>query len=105
FQESVEHAVWGPIGASLLIEQGNVAAQSAGLSFRGLRRSAAAGATLRAGGFPVVTASWHTGGPEGSHFIFTIDTSLLGGGGPASPHKRTGSHRTRSRNSTEVARP
>jgi hypothetical protein len=81
FQETIEHALWGPIGASLLLEQGTVAAQSAGLGFSGLRHSVGVGATLRAGGFPVVTASWHTGGPEGRHFIFTIDTSLLGGGG------------------------
>jgi hypothetical protein len=81
FQESIEHALWGPIGASLLFEQGNVAAQGAGLSLSELRHSVGIGATLRAGGFPVVSASWHTGGPEGRHFIFTIDTSLLGGGG------------------------
>jgi hypothetical protein len=81
FQEGIEHALWGPIGASLLLEHGNVAAQRAGLSFSGLRHSLGVGATLRAGGFPVMTASWHTGGPEGRHFIFTIDTSLLGGGG------------------------
>ena len=30
FQEILEHAVWGPVGASLLLEQGNVAAQSGG---------------------------------------------------------------------------
>ena len=80
FQESIEHALWGPIGASLLVEQGRVAAQGEGLSFSGLKHSVGVGATLRAGGFPVVTASWHTGGPEGRHFIFSIDTSLLGGG-------------------------
>jgi hypothetical protein len=81
FQESIEHALWGPIGASLLLEQGKVAAQTVGLRISGLRHSVGFGATLRAGGFPVVTASWHTGGPEGRHFILTVDTSLLGGGG------------------------
>jgi hypothetical protein len=80
FQESIEHGLWGPVGASLLIEQGKVASQNEALSFSGLKHSVGVGATLRAGGFPVVTASWHTGGPEGHHFIFTIDTSLLGGG-------------------------
>ena len=80
FQQTFEHAIWGPIGASLVFEQGKVASQHAALDFSGLRRSAGVGATLRAGGFPVVTASWHTGGPEGRHFIFTVDMSLLGGG-------------------------
>jgi hypothetical protein len=81
FQETIEHALFGPIGASLLLEQGKVSAQDEGLSFSGMRHSVGVGATVRAGGFPVVTASWHTGGSEGRHFIFTIDTSLLGGGG------------------------
>ncbi|PYQ69995.1 MAG: hypothetical protein DMG04_26225, partial [Acidobacteria bacterium] len=81
FQETVEHALWGPIGALVLLEQGKVAAQGEALSFSGLQHSVGIGATLRAGGFPAVAASWHTGGPEGRHFIFTIDTSLLGGGG------------------------
>jgi hypothetical protein len=80
FQERLEHALWGPLGASLLFEQGTVSAQHEELSFGNLRHSIGVGATLRAGGFPAVTASWHTGGPEGNHFIFTIDTSLLGGG-------------------------
>lgn len=81
FQEKIEHALWGPIGASLLLEQGKVAAQREALEFSRLRHSVGVGATLRAGGFPVVTASWHTGGSEGRHFILTIDASLLGGGG------------------------
>lgn len=82
FQESIEHALPRlPIGVLLLLEQGKVAAQHESLDFSGLRQSVGMGATFRAGGFPVVTASWHTGGPEGRHFIFSIDTSLLGGGG------------------------
>jgi hypothetical protein len=81
FQETYEQAIRGPLGAILLLEQGKVAAQNDGLSFSGLKHSVGIGATLRAGGFPAVTATWHTGGPEGRHFIFSIDTSLLGGGG------------------------
>ena len=81
FQESIEHALFGPVGASLLFEQGKVSAQAAAVSVSGMRTSVGVGATIRAGGFPVLTASWHTGGSEGRHFIFTIDTSLLGGGG------------------------
>jgi hypothetical protein len=80
FQENFEHAIWGPIGASVLLEQGAVATQEAGLGSSRFRHSLGIGATIRAGGFPVINASWHTGGPEGRHFIFTMDTSLLGGG-------------------------
>jgi hypothetical protein len=80
FQESVEHALWGPIGVVLSLEQGAVAAQDAALTGSRFRHSLGIGATVRAGGFPVINASWHTGGPEGHHFIFTLDASLLGGG-------------------------
>jgi hypothetical protein len=80
FQQTLEHALWGPIGASLSFEQGNVAAQGSPLTFDHLKYSWGIGATVRAGGFPVVNASWHAGGPEGNHFIVSIDTSLLGGG-------------------------
>lgn len=80
-QETFEHAIWGPIGALVQGEQGKVAAQNEGLSFGDLRHTTTVGLTLRAGGFPVVTASWSTGGREGNHFIVSIDTSLLGSGG------------------------
>ena len=79
-QAGVEHALWGPIGASLLLERGKVASQREGLDFENLRHSIGFGLTVRAGGFPVLTASWHTGGPEGRHFIVAMDVSLLGGG-------------------------
>jgi len=42
------------------------------------RTSIGAGLTLRAGGFPVVTFSWATGGSEGHHVAITINSSLLG---------------------------
>jgi hypothetical protein len=81
-QETFEHALGRlPIGAFVQGEQGKVASQGEGLDFQGLRHTTTFGVTLRAGGFPVVTASWSTGGREGNHFIVTMDTSLLGGGG------------------------
>ena len=78
FQESVEHSIWGPIGAYVLFEQGKVADQGASFSESGLAHSFAVGLTLRAGGFPLinVTFAW---GPERHHLISTIDSSLLGG--------------------------
>lgn len=80
-QETLEHAIWGPFGFLLQGEHGKVAAQNQSLDFKGLHNTFTVGATLRAGGFPVVNASWSTGGPEGNHFILTMDTSLLGSGG------------------------
>jgi len=80
-QETLEHAIWGPFGFLLQGEHGKVAAQNQSLDFSGLHNTFTIGATLRAGGFPYVNASWSTGGPEGHHFILTMDASLLGSGG------------------------
>lgn len=77
-QESVEHSVWGPIGAYLLIEQGKVTPEGNGLGFGDLAHSITVGLTLRAGGFPLVNLSFAWGG-AGHHIMGTIDPSLLGG--------------------------
>ena len=79
-QESFEHSIFKtPVGIWLAADQGKVAHQEDGLNFDNLLHSYTVGLTLRAGGFPVVVASWSTGGTEGNHFAFTISTSLLGG--------------------------
>ncbi len=78
FQESIEHSVWGPVGAWVQLEQGMVGLRRAELSAAGLRTSVAAGVTVRAGGFPMVVVSL-AHGAEGNHFSATINTSLLGG--------------------------
>lgn len=79
-QESFEHSIFKtPVGIWLAADQGKVARQEDGLNFDNLLHSYTFGLTLRAGGFPAVIASWSTGGSEGSHFAFTISTSLLGG--------------------------
>ena len=79
-QESFEHSIFKtPVGIWLAAEQGKVALQQDSLNFDNLVRSYTFGLTLRAGGFPAVIASWSTGSTEGSHFAFTISTSLLGG--------------------------
>jgi len=79
-QESIEHSVWGPIGAYVLLEQGAVSQAGQGLGFDGLAHSVAVGVTLRAGGFPLVnlTFAW---GTDSHHIIGTIDSTLLGGSG------------------------
>lgn len=78
FQESVEVSVWRMIGAWAQVEQGTVGI-TRGDVWSDLKRSVAMGATIRAGGFPMMRLSWATGGPEGSHVSATISTSLLGG--------------------------
>jgi hypothetical protein len=80
-QETLEHAIWGPVGFLIQGEHGKVAAQNQSLDFNDLHHTFTIGGTLRAGGFPVVNATWSTGGPEGHHFILTLDTALLGSGG------------------------
>lgn len=81
FQETFEHSIFGPMGVFLEGNQGKVVSQTDPLDVHDLRHSTTVGLTLRAGGFPVITASWSTGGREGNHVIVTMDTSLLGGGG------------------------
>ena len=79
-QESLEHSVWGPIGAYVLVEQGKVTQEGNGLGFGDLVHSVAVGLTLRAGGFPLVNISFAWGG-DSHHIIGSIDPTLLGGSG------------------------
>ena len=77
-QESVEHSLWGPIGAYLLFEQGKVTQGTDGFDTGDFSNSFAVGLTVRAGGFPLINLSFAWGG-GGHHTIGTIDSSLLGG--------------------------
>jgi hypothetical protein len=79
-QENFEHSIWGPFGVKFMADQGRVALTRGDLGFSHLRHSYAAGLTLRAGGFPMVSMMFAWGGPEGHHNIFNMNTSLLGGG-------------------------
>ena len=77
-QESIEHSIWGPLGAHVLAEQGKVTQAAEGLGFDGLLHSFGVGLTIRAGGFPLVNLTFAWGG--GSHHLLgTIDATLLGG--------------------------
>lgn len=78
-QESFEHSIWGPFGVKFQTDQGRVALTRGDVGFSHLRHSYAAGLTLRAGGFPMVSMMFAWGGPEGHHNIFNMNTSLLGG--------------------------
>jgi hypothetical protein len=79
-QETFEHSIWGPFGIKLAADQGRVAVARSDFGFTHLKHSFAAGLTLRAGGFPMVSMMFAWGGPEGHHNIFNMNSSLLGGG-------------------------
>lgn len=74
-----EHSIWGPFGVSFLFDAGKVAGQPSQLDFTHMLHSYAAGINLRAGGFPMVYLMFAWGGHEGTHTIFNLNTSLLGG--------------------------
>ena len=78
-QQSFEHSVWGPFGFKFMTDEGRVATTRGDLGFDHLRHSFAAGLTLRAGAFPMVSLMFAWGGPEGHHNIFNMNSSLLGG--------------------------
>lgn len=79
-QESFEHSIWGPFGFKIMADQGKVEINRSDIDFSDLKHSFAAGLTLRAGAFPMVSLMYAWGGPEGQHTIFNMNTSLLGGG-------------------------
>jgi len=78
-QEKFEHSIWGPFGFSFVADQGKVTTVRSDFAFDHLKHSFAAGVTLRAGGFPMVSLMFAWGGSEGHHNIFTMNSSLLGG--------------------------
>jgi hypothetical protein len=79
-QQNFEHSVWGPFGIRLAADEGRVALTHGELGFDHLKHSFAGGLTLRAGGFPMVSLMFAWGGREGHHNIFSMNSSLLGGG-------------------------
>lgn len=78
-QGSVEHSIWGPFGLKFMADEGRVALTRGDIGFSHMKHSFAAGLTLRAGAFPMVTMMFAWGGPEGHHNIFNMNSSLLGG--------------------------
>jgi hypothetical protein len=82
FRESFEHSIGKlPAGFIFMADEGQVAATRGGLGFGNFVHSFAAGVTLRAGGFPVLSVLFAWGGNEGTHTIAQVNQSLLGGGG------------------------
>lgn len=79
FRQSLDHSIWGPLGFSIMAEQGKVGLKRGDLGFNPWIHSFASGLTLRAGGFPQVFLLFAWGGNEGTHTIANVNTSLLGG--------------------------
>ena len=75
---SVEHSIWGPLGAMAMADWGKASFDHFDVSH--LRHSYSAGLTLRAGAFPLVYLLFSWGGGEGMHTIGRMNTSLLGSG-------------------------
>jgi hypothetical protein len=76
---SFEHAIWGPFGFLFQVDEGQVALQPGDLGLNHLAHTYAAGLTLRAGGFPLVSFLFAWGGQETTHTLFSMDAALLGG--------------------------
>ncbi|MGE3277290.1 MAG: hypothetical protein AB7O67_19420 [Vicinamibacterales bacterium] len=81
FQQIFEHSVWGPVGAYLMAEQGQVASRRSALALSRLDSSYGAGVSIRAGGLPVMTLAVAWGDGSGARIVATMDASLLGGSG------------------------
>jgi len=78
-REAFEHSIWGPIGFVFSADQGKVALTRNNVDFNQLAHSFSVGLTLRAGGLPALSLAFAWGGPEGTHTIASVNTSLLGG--------------------------
>lgn len=78
-REAFEHSIWGPIGFAFSADQGKVALTRNDDDFSQLAHSFSVGLTLRAGGLPALSFAFAWGGPEGTHTIANVNTSLLGG--------------------------
>ena len=79
FRQNLEHSIWGPLGFSIMAEEGKVGLKRGDLGSNPWIHSFASGLTLRAGGFPQVFLLFAWGGNEGTHTIANVNTSLLGG--------------------------
>jgi hypothetical protein len=78
-RESFEHSIWGPVGLAFSADQGKVALSRGDIAFNHLAHSFTAGLTLRAGGLPAISLAFAWAGPEATHTIAAINTSLMGG--------------------------
>lgn len=78
-QETFDHSLYGPVGVTLMANQGKVALSRGDIDFQNLRHSFAAGLNIRAGGLPQIFLLFAWGGGEGTHMSSSVNTALLGG--------------------------
>ncbi len=78
-QETFDHSLYGPVGVTLMANQGKVALSRGDIDFQNLRHSFAAGFNIRAGGLPQIFLLFAWGGREGTHISSSVNTALLGG--------------------------
>jgi hypothetical protein len=77
--ESLDHSLYGPVGLTLIADEGKAALTRGDIDFQHLRHSFAAGLNIRAGGLPAISVLFAWGGREGSHVISSVNPSLLPG--------------------------
>ena len=77
-RQKFEYSIWGPLGFSIMADEGKVGLTRGDLGSNPWIHSFATGLTLRAGGFPQVYLLFAWGGKEGTHTIANVNTSLLG---------------------------
>jgi hypothetical protein len=77
-RQKFEYSIWGPLGFSIMADEGKVGLTRGDLGSNSWIHSFATGLTLRAGGFPQVYLLFAWGGKEGTHTIGNVNTSLLG---------------------------
>lgn len=80
-RESLDHSLYGPVGLTVMVDEGKAALTRGDIEFQHLRHSFAAGLNIRAGGLPAISVLFAFGGREGSHITSSVNSSLL----PASP--------------------
>jgi len=79
FHQGLEHSIWGPLGFSIMAEEGKVGLTRGDLGSNPWLHSFASALTMRAGGFPQVFFLFAWGGNEGTHTTANVNASLLGG--------------------------
>lgn len=78
-RENLDHSLYGPVGLTLIADQGKAALTRGQIDFQHLRHSFAAGLNIRAGGLPAISVLYAFGGGEGTHISTSVNPALLAG--------------------------
>jgi len=81
FRGTLEHSLGKlPVGLLFSADEGKIGVRRGDVSIDHLRHTFTAGATIHAGGLPVIYLLFAWGGKEGTHATANVSQSLLGGG-------------------------